>query len=229
MNPINYTRLIIRFQVSKLPPLAFPIFATIDYPRKYSNVSLEFSTHHLRVSQLLIFFFSILVFISNLALFSPSKFRIDAIRGCIRAFSRCFNALVETHFFSLLDRPNISKNRSDRARSITRLFKWRHSRDISSEELAALKIRWEWALSCLLDAEKISNSRENAFFSSFLSLSFFFVSCSCAISLIFFPFFVFFFFFSFSFASSIHVVARYKVKSVLGTGAIKGQMRRDIS
>lgn len=61
-------------------------------------------------------------------------------------------------------------------------------------------------------------------FSFFSFFSFFFVlSCSCAISL------VFFHLFSFSFASSIHFVARYKAKSVLGTGAIKGQMRRDIS
>lgn len=229
MNPINYTRLIIRFQVSKLAHLAFPILPRWIIRENILTFHWNFlrTSTHQPSSFSIINFFSILVFISSVALFSPSKFRIDAIRGCIRAFSRCFNALVETHFFSLLDRPNISKNRSDRARSITRLFKWRHSRDISSEELAALKIRWEWALSCLLDAEKISNSRENAFFSSFLSLSFFFVSCSCAISLIFFPFFVFFF--SFSFSSSIHVVARYKVKSVLGTGAIKGQMRRDIS
>lgn len=64
-------------------------------------------------------------------------------------------------------------------------------------------------------------TRERVFFIFFPP--FFFVSCSCAISLI------FSFFFSFSFASSIRLVVRYKVKSVLGTGAIRGQMRRDIS
>lgn len=152
------------------------------------------------------------------------KFRFTAIRGCTHAFSLFQCARWNAFLFPPRspDRPNISKNRSDRARSITRLFKWRHSRDISSAELAALKIRWEWALSCLLDAEKISNSRENAFFSSF------FLPFSLSLALARYHWF-FSFFFSFSFASSIRLVVRYKVKSVLGTGAIRGQMRRDIS
>lgn len=71
-------------------------------------------------------------------------------------------------------------------------------------------------------------TRERVFF--FFSLSLLFLCLLLLRDIIdFFSFFRFFFFFSFSFSSSIHVVARYKVKSVLGTGAIKGQMRRDIS
>lgn len=162
-----------------------PCIFNIAIIRKYFNWNFfTTSTHHPRVSQFIFSRFSVLFRVQHSTLFSPRNFDsrgVHAIRGCMHTFSlfQCarWNAFL---FPSSIAVRIFQKNRSDRARSITRLFKWRHSRDISSAELAALKSRWEWALSCLLDAEKISNSRENAFFPFFLFFPF--SLCSLALA-----------------------------------------------